>query len=339
MWERVDAAGEAGGVKRAEFVILGPGALGSILAAHLAHAGHSVIVLARGTRARYIEREGLRIQGLSELQVPVSVLTDPMQLEAADCLIVATKTPGTQAAVEALRHVAVGSAFSVQNGVLKNELLAAVFGAERVLGALANTSGELLASGEVLFTRNVNLLIGELDGRQSERAGALAARIDAAGVRTSAVERILSWEWSKFVAWLPLMSLAVATRAPTWRYLSDPGTALVLVRMAREAVQLARARGVELLPQGAILPLEAIMAGSEAEAVASVQAAGAQFASNAPGHRMSALQDVEAGRPLEVEETFGDAVRQARRAGIAVPLLEAFYHLVAAIDRARAGGR
>jgi 2-dehydropantoate 2-reductase len=324
---------------RAQFAILGPGALGSILAAHLARAGHTVIVLARGERARHIEREGLRITGLSELTVPVTVLTDPARLEAAECLIVATKTPGTQAALESLRHVRVGHAFSVQNGILKNELLSAVFGAARIFGALANTSGELLQSGEVLFTRNVNLLLGELGGQESERARALAATIDAAGVRASAVPRILSWEWSKFVAWLPLMSLAVATRAPTWQYLSDPGSAGVLVRMAREAVRLARACHVELLPEGAILPLQAILAGTEGEAVESVRAAGAQFAAEAPGHRMSALQDLEAGRALEVEETFGDAVSKAHRAGLEVPLLEALYHLVAAIDRTRSARR
>ncbi len=322
-------------VARAEFVILGPGALGSILAAHLARAGHSVIVLARGERARTLERDGLRVTGLTEITIPVRVLTDPARLAAANCLIVATKTPGTEAALERLRHVPVGVAFSVQNGLMKNELLAEAFGAERVLGALANTSGELLASGEALFTRNVNLLLGELDGTESERARTLAAAIDASGVRASAVAQILTWEWSKFVAWLPLMSLAVTTRAPTWRYLSDPGGALVLVRMVREAALLARAMGMQLTSEGAILPLQAVLGASEEQAVESVREAGAQFAAGAPAHRMSALQDLEAGRALEVEETFGYAVRKAHEKQLAVPLLEAFYHLVAAIDRSR----
>ncbi len=322
-------------MKQAEFVILGPGALGSILAAHLVNAGHSVIVLARGQRARHIEQHGLRVKGLVDIAVPVTVLTDPSGLDAAGCLIVATKTPGTRAALESLRHVAVDAAFSVQNGLQKNELLAAVFGADRALGALANTSGELLATGEVLFTRNVNLLLGELDGRCSARAQALAATLDAAGVRSSAVTDILSWEWSKFVAWLPLMSLAVTTRLATWRYLSDPGSACVLVRMAREAALLASASGVALTEQGAILPLQAILSGAQPQAIDAVRRAGAEFAASAPGHRMSALQDLEAGRALEVEETFGDAVRRAQSLGLSVPLLEAFYHLVAAIDRAR----
>src|ERR1700685_3833551 len=98
--------------------------MGSILAAHLARAGHAVVMLARGDRARAVARDGLRIKGLSDFSTPVQVITDPSRLQAADTLIVATKTPGTEAALERLRHVQVGAALSIQNGVLKDELLA-----------------------------------------------------------------------------------------------------------------------------------------------------------------------------------------------------------------------
>ena len=81
-------------MRRAQFAILGAGALGSILGAHLARAGHAVVMLARGDRARVIEREGLRIKGLAELTVRVPVITAVSELEAAETLIVAIKTPG-----------------------------------------------------------------------------------------------------------------------------------------------------------------------------------------------------------------------------------------------------
>jgi len=320
-------------MQSAQFVILGPGALGSILAAHLDRAGHSVAVLARGARARTIAHQGLRIKGLVEIIRPVRVLTDPAAVRATDYLIVATKTPGTQAALESLRHVQVGVAFSVQNGLLKDELLAGAFGAGHVLGALANTSGELLPCGEVLFTRNVNLMLGELDGTVSERARRLAVLLEDSGVRCSAVDDILAWEWSKFVAWLALIGLAVTTRTVTGRYLSDPGSAWLLVQIVREAARVARAAGIELIEEGAILPLRTILSGSDSQAVAAVRAAGEEFAVNAPEHRMSALQDLQAGRRLEVEETFGDMVRRAKQRHVHVPLLEATYHLIAAIDR------
>ena len=178
-----------------EFAILGAGALGSILGAHLARVGHSVVMLARGRRADQIQSEGLRITGLSELTVRVPTFTDHRQLRSAGVLIVAMKTPGTDAALTNLKQVRFEAALSIQNGPLKNELLARAFGPERVLGSLADTSGELRPDGEVLFTRNVSLFIGEFSGQLSDRAQRIAGAIDAAGVRSSAVIDIESLEW------------------------------------------------------------------------------------------------------------------------------------------------
>lgn len=323
---------------RAEFAILGAGAIGSILAAHLQRAGHSVIVIARGERARAVAQDGLRIKGLAEFALPVSVLTDPGHLESADTLIVAMKTPGTDAALERLRHVRVGAALSIQNGVLKNELLRAAFGADRVLGALADTSGELLPSGEVLFTRNVNLPLGEPTGGISERALRIAGMIDKAGVRATAVADITSMEWSKFTVWLGLLSMAVTMRSVTWRYLVDADCAQLLVRLVREIAAVAKAQGIALIEGAAGLPLRTMLEASEPDAVAAVREAGKQMRSRAPDHRMSALQDLEAGRPLEVAETFGYAARKAAELGLSLPLLEAFHLLVAGIDRIQRAG-
>ena len=325
-------------MSRAEFAILGAGAIGSILAAHLVRAGHSVIVLARGDRARALERDGLRIRGLADFSVGVQVLTDPGRLEAAETLIVAMKTHGTEAALERLGHVRVGAALSIQNGVLKDELLARAFGTERVLGALADTSGELLPSGEVLFTRNEDLPLGEPAGGISERARRLAGMIDRAGVHSAAVANIVSMEWSKFTAWLGLVSMAVTMRSVSWRYLVDEDCARVLVRLVREVASVAAAQGIALAEGATVLPLRTVLEAPEQEAIEAVRRAGEHMRSRAPGHRMSALQDLEAGRPLEVEETFGDAVRRAADLGVSVPLLEAFHHLVAGIDRIRRAG-
>ncbi|MDE2051734.1 MAG: ketopantoate reductase family protein [Gammaproteobacteria bacterium] len=323
---------------RADFAILGAGAIGSILAAHLARAGHTVTVIARGDRARAVERDGLRIKGLADFSAQVGVITDPSQLQAADTLIVATKTPGTEAALARLKHVRVGAALSIQNGVLKNELLARAFGAQRVLGALADTSGELLPSGEVLFTRNVNLPLGEPAGGISDRARRIAGMIDEAGVRSVAVADIVSMEWSKFTVWLGLMSMAVTMRSVSWRYLMDADCAQVLVRLIREVAAVAAAQGIALVEGAAALPLRTVLEAPEPDAVEAVRKAGEQMRSRAPHHRMSALQDLEAGRPLEVEETFGYAVRKARELGLSLPLLESCHHLVAAIDRIRGAG-
>jgi 2-dehydropantoate 2-reductase len=316
-----------------EFAVLGAGAIGSILGAHLARAGHRVVMLARGRRAHQVRSEGLRIKGLADFAIPVPIAS-AAELKSVGVLIVATKTPGTAAALASLRHVNVEAALSIQNGAQKDELLAEAFGEERVLGALADTSGELQPDGAVLFTRNVNILLGELSGESSLRAQRIAGDIDASGVRAAAVANIRSLEWSKFAAWVGLVALSVTTRAVTWRYLSDPGTALVLARLVREMGALMDVLKIELTDES-VLPVATLCRVSEATAAAAVMRVGREWELKAPGHRMSSLQDLEAGRPLEIHETLGYALQKATQHGIELPLVETFYHVVSAVDRLR----
>ena len=87
-----------------DFAILGAGAIGSILGAHLWRAGHSVIMLVREARAQRIAADGLRITGLTDIHASVDSLVDWSQLRKARTLMVAMKTTGTDAALQALRH-------------------------------------------------------------------------------------------------------------------------------------------------------------------------------------------------------------------------------------------
>ena len=315
-----------------EFAILGAGVLGSVIGAHLARAGRSVLLLARGARAQQIAEQGLRIRGLVEFDQPVPVLADPASFQGAQYLVVTTKTYSMESALAPLRQARIGAALSFQNGLMKNEQLAAAFGAERVLGAIANTSGEVLPTGEVLFTRNEQLCVGELSGALSERARAIAQLIDASGVHTSAVADIQSLEWAKFASWAALMVLSITVRTETWRYMSDPDAALVLARLVREVGALAAASGVALTDQS-MMPVASLCRGPEAEAARAIQALGDQLRLAAPRHRMSTLQDLQAGRPLEVEETLGYAARKAAGLGLSLPLLDSSYLLARAIDR------
>ena len=306
--------------------------MGSILGAHLARAGHSVALLTRGRRAEQVRREGLRIAGLAQFSTPIHVIDDPAQLREAHALVVATKAIGTAESLKPLTGAKIGYAFSVQNGVLKNELLEAAFGREHVLGALANMSGELKPSGEVLFTRNVTLQIGALQGGVPEAVRALAQTIDASGVHSAAVPNIAAQEWSKFAAWVGMAGVAITTRVVTWKYLVDPDAALVLVRLIREMRELAARAGVQFTDD-VVFPVGTLCTGTEEAAVRLLNGIGAQFRDHSPEHRLSAHQDIDAGRPLEVEETLGHAARTAARAGLSLPLLDAVYRIAAAIDR------
>jgi len=309
------------------FAILGAGALGTILGAHLSRAGHEVAMIVRGERARVLQRQGLVLNGLSDIKARPTVIDDPQKLRDTGTLIIATKAIDSMQALESLRHVRVDTAISVQNGVLKNELLARVFGFSRVLGAMADFSGELLANGEVKFTRNVCLHIGEEKGGISPRAEELAAAIDTAGVRCVAASNIRTREWSKYAGWIASFPLAVLTRQITWKYMMDERSAMIIVRIVREAAQLAAAMKIDLVDMPP-LPVPSIVHGTDAQAFEIVRGIGQKFHDTSPEHRMSAQQDVLRGSRLEYEETLGYALSKARELGVAMPTLDTCYRIL-----------
>jgi 2-dehydropantoate 2-reductase len=310
------------------FAILGAGALGTILGAHLSRSGHDVVMIARGERARRIARDGLVVTGLASFAARPAVIDDPRELLEADTLVVATKAIDTPATLASVAHVRFQAVLSVQNGVLKNELLARAFGPPSVLGAMANFSGELAPTGEVNFTRNVCLYLGDEHGGTSPRAEEIAHLVDAAGVRSEAVPDIRVREWSKFVGWIPLFLLAALTRQLTWKFLMDPQTALVAVRIARETAALAAALGIELV-DASPLPVPSIVRASDEAAIEIVREVGETFLEKSPEHRVSSQQDVLRGSRLEYVETLGHALELSREVGVPMPTLDNGYRILA----------
>lgn len=312
------------------FVIVGAGALGSILAGLLKHAGSDVCLLARGERAQQVSRDGLKVRGLVTVDTPVQVETDPNTLASADVLIVTVKTYHTESAIAPLASEDFASVFSVANGVQKNSVLAAKFGSEKVLGCMADTSGELLSNGEVLFTRNICLHLGSTE-REDENVEAIAAEIDRAGIASRATRTIETVEWSKFVGWTALLALSVTTRMKTADFLSDARLAMIAAMMIREMGAIASAKGIRIVDQSP-LPVASVIGSSLDDAAACLVATGQQWQQSAPDHRMSSLQDLERGKALEVHETLGYAVELGTELGLSVPTLETCYKLVAGID-------
>ena len=315
-----------------DFVIVGAGALGSILGAQLSQAGHSVVMLARGARAAALRRDGIRLHGLVDRQVPCTVATDPSAIKAADVVILAVKTLTHEAAAQSLAHLQVDMVLSVANGVLKNQQLINAFGEAHVLGCMADVSGELQADGRVLFTRNMCLHIGELHQPSSARCKALVRALSASGINATVAADIRSVEWSKFVGWCPFMGLSVLSRSASAEFLSDPDHAAVLVTAVREMYSLATALGIKVEGTSP-LPVVSIATGTEADGVACVLQIGARMREHSPEHRMSALQDLLRGTPLEVEATLGHAVVLGRQHDIAMPTINTLYRLVAGVDR------
>lgn len=315
-----------------KIVVLGSGALGSVLAGHLARADEDVTLIARGERAQYLQQHGVTITGLVDFTIPCPIVTDPARLSHADVLIVTVKTYDMASALASMGHLAFSSVLSLQNGVLKNEQLAQVFGAEKVLGATAILSGEVLPAGPVRFTLNQGVSIGEFPRGTSERVTHLVDVLERAGIRAEATAQIQTTEWSKFVGWVGWMALSVLTRLETYKFLSDAATAVIGVRLMRETAALADKVDVPLEDNPPLL-VKTIASVSEQQAVETLRETGTMMGSGAPTHRMSSLQDLERGRRLEVEETLGYIVTKASEQGVPVPTVETCYRLISGLNR------
>jgi 2-dehydropantoate 2-reductase len=315
-----------------KFVVLGAGALGTVIAAYLARAGKDVALIARGDRAEHLAKKGVTITGLEEFTIEVEIIDQPATLSAADVLVLATKTYDTAAAIDAVRHMTIGSVFSIQNGVMKNSQLAEAFGEGAVLGAVGMLGGAVQADGAANYMMANPIIIGELSGQDSARVEEITAQLKSAGLPAGASSHILTEEWSKFVGWLGLSALAVLTRAETWKFLADPDSARIVARIMREAAQLPQQMDIPL-KSGPPFELELVTSLSEDEVVALLQQRGQAQSKAAPNFRQSMLQDVDKGKQFEVEETFGYTVREAEKLGLVVPTIENCYRILAGLNR------
>ena len=314
-----------------KIVILGAGALGTVLGAHLARAGEDVTLLARGQRAAYLQEHGATMTGLVDFTVPVRVVTDPSHIHDADVLIVTVKTHDMQPALHSIKHLEVDSVASIQNGVLKNEQLAQTFGWAKVLGAMAAFSGAVLPTGTVRFTVNQGLYLGELPEGTSTRVQTLGETFARAGILVQVTPSIQSFEWAKYLAFLSWMAPAVLTRLETYKFLQEAQTASIVAAILHEMTQIATRRAI-VLEDITFFPTKTFSQLAFNDLVTHLQQMGDELASQAPLHKISTLQDVEQGKRLEVEETLGYAVQQGVELGIPTPTMDVCYKLIAGIN-------
>jgi 2-dehydropantoate 2-reductase len=314
-----------------KIVILGAGALGTVLGAHLARAGEDVTLIARGNRAAYLQEHGATLTGLVDFTVPVTVVTDSQQVQDADVLIVTVKTYDMDAALASVQHLRVESVLSIQNGVLKNEQLAQTFGWKKVIGAMAWFSAEVLSTGAVRFTVQEGCYLGALPEGISPGVQTLGEQLSRAGIMVKVTPVIQSFEWSKYVVFTCLMVPAVLSRLATYQFLQDEQTASITASVLHEMAHIARGLGIPLEDME-LFPTKHLSGLAHEDTMTALRQIGGQFASRAPTHKVSTLQDAEQGKRLEVEETLGYAVRKGVELGIPTPTMAVCYKLMAAIN-------
>ena len=317
-----------------KFAIVGPGSLGCVIAAALVREGHDVMLLGRGDALESLSRRGVVIHGLEELRVHVPVTDRPEDLGEPDLLLICTKALGTRDLLGRLSAVPAAAVASLQNGILKDRLLAEVFGLERVLGAATMLSAQRHDDGSVTWASRGTTYFGESTGGTSARLSEVVEAWENAGLPARAVPDVGALEWSKTAMVSGSFAVAVLSLLPMYQVFADPDLCDVFLALVRETASLAAAHGIQV-DDYAGLPVRSYATLPREEALALLARASANLAGAPIPLRASMQQDLLAGRPMEVEEVFGCLLEDAGRVGVAVPLVTAAYHLLRSLDRNR----
>ncbi len=293
-----------------KIAIVGSGAIGMYYGAKLAQAGAGVRFLLRSDLVAVRARGSLLLHeknGTTELR-PVAAFGGAGEIGPVDLVIVTLKTTANGELARLLPpllgpHTAI---FTLQNGLGSDEQLAALFGAERVMGGLAFIAATRTAPGEVTCYHPGSIALGEFGRSPQDRTHALAAQFAAAGVKTRVVDDLSGARWHKLVWNIPFNGLAItAGGVATDRLCADPLLAAEVRELMGE-VQLAAGW------LGFVIPDEFLRQ---------------QFDVTPPmgAYRPSSLVDFLAGREVEVEAIWGEPLRRAQAAGANVPRLEKLY--------------
>jgi 2-dehydropantoate 2-reductase len=287
--------------------IFGAGAIGGLLGARLAAKGADVSVIARGPHLDAIRGRGLELRenGHSVLTHP-RASSDPAELGEQDFVVVTLKAHSLPAALSQLKPL-LGSTTAVVMGVngvpwwyfyklggpyeglrLKSldpdDRLWREVGPERVIGCVVYPAAEVVEPGVVQLIEGDRFTLGEPDGSRSDRALRLSAALIDAGFKAPVRPRIRDEIWIKLWGNLSFNPISALTHATLDAIVRDPGTRKVAKDMMLEAQAIAERLGVKF-------PIDVDRR---------IEGAGAVGA-----HKTSMLQDLERGRPMEIDALLG----------------------------------
>jgi len=315
--------------------VVGAGAIGGLVAAWFARAGHEVCAVARGAHLEALRANGLTLLAGGQRSVfPLRASDDPAGFGVQDAVFVCLKTHSIGAMLPRLKTLlgpdtivipAINGLpwwyFFREGGRFDGQSVACLDPAgtlfdaldpKHILGCVVHAAAEVPEPGVVRHTAGRVFLIGEPDRTKSARAERLVAAMNAAGFEARQAEDIRVEIWVKLIGNLsynPVAALALAHMDD----IHGSEALLALIRkMMQEAMRVAGAYGVRI-PMTVDERID--------------------IARQLAGAKISMHQDVEKRRPLETEAIVGAVVELARKAGIATPMIDAVYALIA--ERAR----
>jgi len=286
--------------------VLGAGGVGGYYGGTLARAGHAVALLARGAHLEALRARGLEVRTPEErFTVAVSASDDPKTFGECDVAIVAVKTYSLMEISPAVRVLAASGAavLPLLNGVEAAErLVESGVPEKQVLGGL--TSVSVLKVGPGVVERKSpfqKVAVGERAGRPSERVRRIVNAFQEAGAEARVSEDIESDLWRKFAFISSVAAACGLARGPIGAVRDAPFGKLLLERAVREAMAVARARGLRLDDD------------EESKILAFIDSMG-------PALKPSFLVDLESGGPTELDDLSGAVSRLGRAAGVETPV-------------------
>jgi 2-dehydropantoate 2-reductase len=296
--------------------VMGAGGIGSYLGALLARAGVDVTLICRGRHLAAIRERGLSLSTLKEsFCVPVKA-TDRPEGEM-DAVIQAVKlydlASSTQQMLPMLGARTV--VLPIQNGVTAAEEIGEVIGMDKVIGGTVFINAHVVSPGTVSSKSEMStIFLGELDGVRSRRVFALEQTLKDAGIDARVPENIKAEQWRKFIPVAGLSALASLARQPIGPIREDARLRALYRQAMQEVADVAAAKGIAL----------------EADIVERMLAVAGRYKYDA---RVSMLEDLEAGKPLELDWLSGYVSREGASLGIPVPFHDMAYACLRLLTR------
>ncbi len=318
--------------------VFGAGAVGGHVAGRLAQGGADVSVVARGPHLAAIQANGLEIRAPdATFRARVTASQDAAELGPQDAVIVTLKAPGLPSAVASIEpllgpETAVVFAmngipwwyFYQEGGPHDGRRLDRLdpggtvwdtLGPQRAIGGVIHSACTVVAPGVIQVANATNrITLGEPDGTMSPRAAAIAAALRAGGMSSEPVADIRTRIWAKLMLNISSGPMGVLTGLPGRLLFAETPCRDALRRIVAEVVAVAAAMGC------------AVQADTEAQIANSLKLM----------HTSSIVQDLQLGRPMEIDAIFVQPLELARLVGVPTPTLDLLVTL--AQLRSRAAG-
>jgi 2-dehydropantoate 2-reductase len=310
-----------------KFLIAGAGAIGAYIGARMSQAGFDVTLFARGPHLRAMQEHGVLVKTAEGDFVARPTMAGSLEeVGPVDVVFLGVKAHGLPQLAPQLRPVlGPDTTFvSTQNGIpwwyfqgfggdwegLRLErvdpggVISSAIEARRVVGSIVYFSTEITAPGVVQHISGDRISLGEPDGTRSDRCRRIAEALIASGLRCPITTRIRHEIWVKVLGNASFNPVSALTRATLVQMVHDAGVCLVIRNIMQEVEAVSRKLGMELP-----VSIDQRIAGAE----------------KVGEHKTSMLQDLEAGRPMELEALVGAVVELGERVGLAMPYTRTVY--------------